>query len=348
METIGTEAPRQPRVSVVIAAYNAAHTVSQTIDSLLSQTRRPDEIVVVDDGSTDDTQRILNRYRGQLRAITQTNRGLAAARNTGFEAATGDYIAVIDSDDLAHERRIELQSACLRADPSITLCFSEFSAFGDVEAPSYMKRYYSEAPRDPSQYQAHFGAPFQLTATDGTSVAAYRSNLFDKLVHGNFVHPPTMMLRRTLFQATGPFDGTFRFNSDWDWIARASRHGQFAFIDAPLIAYRISNAQMSGRKNKSAMYREILEISERLSRLDPELFKRHERQFRAEFFDRCLAVADVSSTTDRMQCLRMLAKCLTYGGPQIAMLGPIAKVMLPSSALDLIRGLRGSARRTAS
>ena len=94
-----------PQVSVVIPTYNQARFVAATVESALAQTYPNVEIIVVDDGSTDDTQAVLSAYRGTVHCIYQQNKGLAGARNTGFLASRGDYLLFLDSDDLMHPVR---------------------------------------------------------------------------------------------------------------------------------------------------------------------------------------------------------------------------------------------------
>src|SRR5947209_1428421 len=107
-------------VSVIIPTYNRAGTICQTVDNVFQQTYRNIELIVVDDGSTDDTQSRLRRYRNRLRIITQANAGPAVARNRGAAAACGDIIAFQDSDDLWNPTKLERQAALLEeAGPSV-------------------------------------------------------------------------------------------------------------------------------------------------------------------------------------------------------------------------------------
>jgi glycosyltransferase involved in cell wall biosynthesis len=119
------------RVSTVIAAYNAERTIGQAIDSALAQTCLGHEIVVVNDGSADGTGLILDRYRGRLRVIHQSNQGAAAARNAGVAHARGKYIAFLDSDDLWLPGKLDRMVAELERYPSASLAFSEYSTFSD-------------------------------------------------------------------------------------------------------------------------------------------------------------------------------------------------------------------------
>ncbi|MFO1456183.1 MAG: glycosyltransferase family 2 protein [Steroidobacteraceae bacterium] len=99
-------------VSVVIPTYNYGRFIARAIDSALGQTATPAEVIVVDDGSTDDTDEVLARYAGRIRVLRQANRGVSAARNAGIDSASGDFVAFLDSDDLwlptKLERQIEL------------------------------------------------------------------------------------------------------------------------------------------------------------------------------------------------------------------------------------------------
>lgn len=101
-------------VSVVIPNYNRAGLIGETLESILSQTRPVDEIIVVDDGSTDDSIQVVESFAPRVRLIAQPNAGPAAARNRGFAASTGDFLQFFDSDDLCAPNKIELQLAALR------------------------------------------------------------------------------------------------------------------------------------------------------------------------------------------------------------------------------------------
>src|SRR5436190_9018266 len=108
-------------VSVVIPTYNYARYLGAAIDSALQQTHAPLEVIVVDDGSTDDTPRLLDGYGDRIRVIRQKNSGVAAARNAGVREARGELIAFLDSDDLWKPRKLELQIARFEADPGLGL-----------------------------------------------------------------------------------------------------------------------------------------------------------------------------------------------------------------------------------
>ncbi|MDD4887932.1 MAG: glycosyltransferase family 2 protein, partial [Thiomonas sp.] len=133
-------------VSVVIPAYNARNTLAQTLDSLFAQTHRNLDVVVVDDGSTDGTAEVLEAFAGRVRVIRQANAGIAVARNASVQAARGDYIALLDADDLCRPDRIAMQLRYLQTHPDILLCSSDFGAFdetGPLAPASYCGVYYT-------------------------------------------------------------------------------------------------------------------------------------------------------------------------------------------------------------
>src|SRR5438477_3922397 len=112
---------RNDLVTAVIPTYNYGRFVTQAVESALGQTYRNLEIIVVDDGSTDDTREQLLPYRDRLRYIYQENQSVAAARNTGIRAATSEFIAFLDADDLWHPRELELQMRYLADHPAVQL-----------------------------------------------------------------------------------------------------------------------------------------------------------------------------------------------------------------------------------
>lgn len=120
-------------ISVIIPAYNRAVLIGQTLDSILAQTRPVSEVLVVDDGSTDDTREVVYRYEnktsGMIRLIKQANAGPSVARNHGLSLCTGDYVAFLDADDLWLPTKIEKQLALLQSDPTAVGCYTQMFQF---------------------------------------------------------------------------------------------------------------------------------------------------------------------------------------------------------------------------
>ena len=118
-------------VSVIIPAYNRAHRLPDAIESVLRQCHTDVELVVVDDGSVDDTRAVVSRYGDVVRYVHQENRGVGAARNTGLRHATKEFVAFLDSDDRWHDFKLSAQLALFAANPSVGLVFSDF----EIEKP---------------------------------------------------------------------------------------------------------------------------------------------------------------------------------------------------------------------
>ena len=121
------------KISAIVPAWNAADTLHETLDSIAAQTVAPDEVIVVDDGSTDDTARVASRHPLNVKLIQTENRGHPAALNTGIAASTGEMIAMLDSDDLWEPEKTRLQLAVMENDPAIGVVVGHFSTF---ECPS--------------------------------------------------------------------------------------------------------------------------------------------------------------------------------------------------------------------
>ena len=146
----------RPLVSVVIPTYNCAHYLPAALESVLAQDYDPMEIIVVDDGSTDETQAVLQRYP-EVTCIRQANGGLSNARNTGINAARGEWIALLDADDIWPPGKLEEQMQILVAHPEVALLFGDTRRFSDdgwIEAPM-LERY--------GMGERYFGHPYLVT-----------------------------------------------------------------------------------------------------------------------------------------------------------------------------------------
>lgn len=204
-----------PAVSVVIPTYNRADYVCQAIDSVLAQTFRSVEIIVVDDGSIDDTEaQIAARYGGRVRYHWQENQGESAARNRGIALARGDYIALLDSDDLWLPKKLERQLSWLREHPDTAAVICQA-----WQIDSDGKRL--NLPR----------------LAQGISNEDLR---FDRFLEWNLFGPgaSASVVRRHVFSESGGFDETIRYGEDWDLWLRLSHDHRLAVIPEPLVETR--------------------------------------------------------------------------------------------------------------
>jgi glycosyltransferase involved in cell wall biosynthesis len=342
-----------PLVSVVIPAYNAASTLAETLDSVLAQTYPTLEVVVVDDGSKDDTPQVLERYAGRVRAIRQPNGGLAAARNAGCRAAQGEFIALLDADDVCMPERIGVQVGFLRAHPDVLLCSSEFSAFdarGEV-APRYAARYYSRLGRarhGPADFFAqHQSMDLTLWCASPRTAEVYTGTVYPAIALGNFVHPPTVMFRRGVLAQAGFFDETIRNACDWEWLVRAARLGPFGYIDHPLLRYRLLETSMSGPRHRLTLYQDVLANLRRFAQADPSLATNSPRAYRGAIGAAQLNVAEALAESQPWRALALLAGAATRGAMGRAWWRNAARALAPAPVIRRIRAVRAARASSA-
>lgn len=285
------------RVSVIIPAFNCEDTIAAAIQSCLNQRYADTEVIVVDDGSTDRTPEVLRQFGARIRVLRQANGGLASARNSGVRAASGEFVALMDGDDLASPDRLAIQAGVMKARPDIVMISSDFSAFSanDTDfSSSYIATYYHAITRLGGLARIYPSATSVMAdGLDSVATGAIRCGpVFESLLWGNFVHPPTVMVRRRLFDEIGLFDESLRYNSDYDFIVRASRAGPFAFIEQPLLRYRISTTQMSHAAAGGKIPLETARILDKVRLANPEFHDQHRRLFRVRTAQSMILAAD--------------------------------------------------------
>jgi glycosyltransferase involved in cell wall biosynthesis len=199
-------------VSVIIPNYNKGRYIAQTIDSVLEQTYTNTEIIVIDDGSTDNSEAILRSYGERIKWFKQENSGVSRARNRGIEESRGDYIAFLDSDDLWQPTKLEKQVALLDANSDIGLCY-----VGVEDIDENLKRLqYTEADSYPDYCEALL--------------------LYSCIVAGSC---SSVLMRRELTKQAGVFDTDLTNGEDWEYWLRLSLQTTFAPIPECLVKYRV-------------------------------------------------------------------------------------------------------------
>lgn len=246
-------AQHRPKVTVLIPVRNRPHLILGALDSVFAQTFRDFEVIVVDDGSTDDTPDVVAHYHKPVRLIRCEPGGVSAARNAGIAQATGDYIAFLDSDDWFEPTKLEKQVAFLAAHPKAGLVYTRYSVFDEYSGNRWV-------------------FPGGLTA---------QGDAFRNLLMGFMETPlttPTVMVRRSIFDSVAPFDTAMHMAEDIDLWCRIASHCEFGFIDEPLSVIRYHPGNTSGRTSADENLRIFANIARRnLSRRDPRLtlgFKR--------------------------------------------------------------------------
>lgn len=338
-----SEAPQDtPLLSVVIPAYNQAAFLRETLESVLQQADDEVEVIVINDGSTDATLDVVAGFSGRVRCVTQPNAGLAAARNRGHREARGEFIAWLDSDDLCEPGRFALQIEVLRRYPEVGLVSCGFSAFNadGLISPSFAAHYYGQIGR--SGLRALYGLADTVEAGAGIqrlSAPVYRGKVYPAIAYGNFVHPPTVMMRREVWSVTGELDKDFPSAADWEFFVRASRKFCFAYLDYPLLRYRLSAGQMSSMSNALRHVPREMRMFERMLAADPALgadASRVRKLYRGWYFTMASAAAD----TSRWLAMKYLIYSL-YHGCQISLfLRTAVKLALPAAFVRWLQGAR--------
>lgn len=237
-------------VSVVIPAYNRAGLILPTLDSIAAQTYPPREVIVVDDGSTDDTADVAERWGATV--IRRPNGGIGAARNTGVDAAQGAWIALLDADDLWVEDKLEWVARAVAACGDVGVVFSDMEQFdGDrVLVPSFLERRVNFA-----EVGGHRPEPDILCCERESLVRAFH--------RGNFVNPSTLVFRKDLLDVAGAVDPTLRALEDREHVLRLFKHAGVAACLRPLVRYRLHEGQFS--KDAERMLKGRLQVAARIA-----------------------------------------------------------------------------------
>lgn len=210
-----------PAVSVVIPAYNAERTIGATLDSVLAQSLRDFEIIVVNDGSRDETGAVLGSYAARhpdrITVIHQQNMGQAAARNNGIAAARGRFIAFNDADDVWAPEKLERQLHFLESNPEIGLCYTEGMTIDEH-----------------GREKVPFGATPEFTG-----------RCFETLITRNNIIGSSVMVRRAVLDDVGAFNPALRACENWELWTRIARKYPLALIDEKLSFYRQHGSNMS-------------------------------------------------------------------------------------------------------
>ena len=217
-----------PKISVVIPTYNYGHLLGKTIQSVLNQTFRDFEIIVIDDGSTDNTREVASTF--PVRYFYQTNQKLAAARNKGVELAQGEYIAFLDSDDVLLKGALEKGVKILDSHPEAGFSYGQAYLMDEDE---------------------HIFS-LESTGSKHSGVQEGKEELRKFLVHGNHITESTLMIRRSCFEEIGKIDLTFQSGSSGleFWIRLAKKY-PVACIVEPLVKYRVHSKKFcAGRSLK--------------------------------------------------------------------------------------------------
>jgi hypothetical protein len=210
---------RQPTVSVVIPTFNRATLISNAIESVLNQTYKPHEIIVVDDGSTDNTTEKLMPYEGNIRYFRQANGGASAAQNKGVDLATGEWVSILASDDLWLPTKLERQIKALYIlGPEFGACFTDCSFFGSPNSPRWSRTAFEQADLIELPEIGPMLDPFKYF------LAKYA-----------LIYVQSLMVRRCLVEEIGGFDERLVVAEDQGLLFRLACRTKLCYVNMPLV-----------------------------------------------------------------------------------------------------------------
>jgi glycosyltransferase involved in cell wall biosynthesis len=240
---------REPLVSAVIPAYNTEAYLRRAIDSVLAQSYRPIECIVVDDGSTDHTAEIARSFGNRVRCIAQPNAGASAARNTGIQAAQGEYIAFLDADDYWLDTKVEHQMRVLAAHPGLRLVSTHWTWLPSTTDPTL--------------------ADFRGPAFDPAAIQLLPG--WESLLLDPYLGTPTVIVETAAARAVGGFDTALRSAEDVDFFLRVCDDKPYAILKQSLLGYQLRPGSLTRTESG---HRYNLEVLARFARSRPELTQR--------------------------------------------------------------------------
>ncbi len=215
-------------ISVIVPTFNRARLIAETLDAILTQTLPPREVIVVDDGSTDDTPQVLADYGERITAVRITNSGVQVARNTGIARAQCNWVALCDSDDVWLPNHLAAQARLITAEPAITLSFSNFRTFREGSVEDCTK--FDEAP--PGFWEA-------LPRRVRPEGWVFDGSIAEATFHFHPLFPSAMLLSKPLLQAAGGFNPQIpRRVEDGEFTLRCLYRAKVGAIPEPLVLIR--------------------------------------------------------------------------------------------------------------
>lgn len=346
-----------PSVSVIIPTFNRSKLLREAIRSVLQQTVAPDEIIIIDDGSTDDTAEVCTEFESKIRYRYQPNAGLPTARNKGVAESTGDFIAFLDSDDLWDPQKLETQLTMHRLWPELGWTATECvivgpdgSAVGNSRGIADGFPVFRAVRKSPQDF---FGTRLRRTSfsQSGESHEVFLGDAFELFFHGNFVFPSSVLLRRSVWEQVGPFDPAFLVAQDNEFFHRVAAESPLGIVMAPLLGYRVGlTDKNTSSKNTTSLIRNAIESVDRAARLPRGMTEQEGMAYRTgrrRLVSR-LAYAQLS-VIDRQGVRRTLSAASRDGTMPMKpdMLLLYASSLLPSSALRLAHGIKRGIAATA-
>lgn len=272
------------KVSIIIPAYNAELYIQEAIESVLSQTFKDIELIVVDDSSIDRTAEIVKGFGSKLKYLRHSeNKGLSSARNSGFRQAQGEYIAFLDADDVWLPTKTEEQVKLLENDKELALVYSNCYLINEEGL--------------------HIGKLFD-------SIKPYSGFVFRKLILDNFIPTSSVIIRKKILDELGGFNERLVVSQDFDLLLRIAEHYKIDFTNFPLLKYRVHPNSL-GTIHRRLMFEEAISITkfykDKIGTMDKRLILRLNKAIAKYLF--YIAIWSLSNINKR-EAIDWYIKCL--------------------------------------
>ena len=279
------------KVSVIIPTFNRSNFIIEALESIFIQEYFPLEIIIVDDGSTDDTKKVLKPYLDRIQYIYQENKGLGPARNRGIEKATGEYIAFLDSDDRWKPNKLKVQVDLLNVKPNIAVVCTDFVnfsedgiIFGGQRNWEAYRRYHLSLEGQVFKHKAKLSEFIPNIQSDFKDTFVLWGNIFEYYLWGPLLFISTALFRKKCIEEI--YDELFDYNYTHDFymFARIAQKYPIAFIDKPLVEKRSrikekhgQAAQLTSEKHQIPLRLEYLQLTVNLWVKNKTFYKTHKK-----------------------------------------------------------------------
>ena len=308
-----------PRVSIIIPTYNCGDYLGRAIDSVCAQTYKDYEILLVDDGSTDDTKDVVMQYGRKVAYLYQQNRGVSAARNHAISKASGELLAYLDADDMWYPEKLERQVAFLDTHQECGLVHSEISVINDQDEVLH----------------ARFNQETKRPVPQGYCIPA--------LLRRSHIQTLTVVERQKCFDSVGGFDERLPIVQDYlHWIMIAAEGYGIGYLAEPLGKYRWRTGSLMG--NSTRLLEDYVQLYNILLH-EKRFASRHGEEAAATLRDRLFVVQRDLAYSDRIQgrnesAKRRLAGLIKERPGEFELYVDLLKAYLPAGLLSKLRALK--------
>lgn len=287
------------RISVIIPTFNREHLISETIESIINQSFRPAEIIVVDDGSTDHTDRVVAKYGDLVKYIKIANSGVCKARNVGVENSKSEWIAFCDSDDLWHQDKLFHQAELIRNSMDVEYCFTNFQIYEDNHWSKKTK--FDDSPVD------YWDTPRMDINTYSFVIT---EPFYGKLISFTPIFPSTVMMKKSFFNRIGGFNEAFgrKITEDFEFTLRCVQEKPIGVIIKPVVGIRKHEQNISSGNLPGVSFIisdiEILNYSSQNHRLGAQ----YQSLIKEQIISRSISVAHGAFSFGEFRILRDILK----------------------------------------